>query len=702
MFAATERFLRRARAGRRVAHKIFSLRQALRLTRFVQTRTYDAAGNLQTLTDYNGNTTTYTYDNLNRLLSRTPDSRLPDVPESFTYTATGKRATMTDASGTTIYTYDAQDRLQTKATPQGTLSYTYDAAGNVASMTSSNANGVSVGYTYDSLNRLATVVDNRLPVAQNTTTYSYDPASNLATVTYPNGLQSSFTYDDLNRVTALNAGKATYNYVLDQTGNRKQVTESSGRVVNWSYDGIYRLTNETISLDPHSVNGSVGYGLDPVGNRQSQTSSIPGIATGSFTYDPDDRLNIETYDANGNILTSGGKTFAYDFANRLKSMNNGAVTIQYDADGNRVAKTVNGVTTRYLVDDLNPTGYAQVVEELTGTTASRTYTYGLQRISQYQQTSNAWTPRFYGYDGSGTVRLLTDATGTVTDTYDYDAWGNEVNTTGSTPNVYLYRGEQYDSDLQLYYLRARYFDTTTGRLLSRDGLAAAPTDPATIHRYLYAYGNPVNLSDPSGNEAEPAARGSAGPIEYTLLLAMSVGTFAYLEHSGIMPGIEQSIRCVWCEGVSQLAAGLLVDLLAPGVIAKAEAPGRTRCTVKVVTQEAVAKPPRKRPCECGPGDFGHHLLPYQFQQLFEKCGMDINDLQYMVCLPGPEHVGVHSAGYNAAWWQWLLEHMGNCKSWMVRLQLWKMMTQMFTYPLSFGLPCENASGPPFGYQPVAY
>jgi len=60
--------------------------------------------------------------------------------------------------------------------------------------------------------------------------------------------------------------------------------------LSWSYDNIYRLTNETISLDPHSVNGSVGYGLDPVGNRQQQTSSIPGIGSGAFTYDADDRL----------------------------------------------------------------------------------------------------------------------------------------------------------------------------------------------------------------------------------------------------------------------------------------------------------------------------------------------------------------------------------------------------------------------------
>ena len=88
----------------------------------------------------------------------------------------------------------------------GTLDYAYDAAGNVATMVSSNTNGISVAYTYDNLNRLSTVVDNHLTVGPNTTTYSYDPANNLATVTYPNGLQSIFTYDDLDSVLAKVSG----------------------------------------------------------------------------------------------------------------------------------------------------------------------------------------------------------------------------------------------------------------------------------------------------------------------------------------------------------------------------------------------------------------------------------------------------------------------------------------------------------------
>jgi YD repeat-containing protein len=89
--------------------------------------------------------------------------------------------------------------MATKA--EGTLSYTYYPAGQVETIASSNAHGVSVAYTYDDQNRLSTVVDNRL-TSQNTT-YTYDNASNVATVKYPNNLTSTFTYDALNRLTEL-------------------------------------------------------------------------------------------------------------------------------------------------------------------------------------------------------------------------------------------------------------------------------------------------------------------------------------------------------------------------------------------------------------------------------------------------------------------------------------------------------------------
>ena len=168
---------------------------------------------------------------------------------------------------------------------------------------------------------------------------------------------------------------------------------------------------------------------------------------------------------------------------------------------NRVGKTVNGVTTRYLVeDDVNPTGLPQVMEEIVGGAVQRVYTYGLQRISQDQVVNGAWSVSFYGYDGAGSVRQLTNSAGAVTDEYEYDAYGNSFTKQGTTPNNYLYRGEQYDSDLGLYYLRARYYNPATGRFLSRDPEEGKAKIPATLHKYLYAAGDPVNRIDPRGRE----------------------------------------------------------------------------------------------------------------------------------------------------------------------------------------------------------
>ena len=82
----------------------------------------------------------------------------------------------------------------------------------------------------------------------------------------------------------------------------------------------------------------------------------------------------------------------------------------------------------------------------------------MQRINEDQIVSGAWTPSFYSYDGMGSVRQLTSMTGAVTDTYEYDAFGNQITHTGTTPNPYLYRGEYFDSDLGLYYLRARWMN----------------------------------------------------------------------------------------------------------------------------------------------------------------------------------------------------------------------------------------------------
>jgi RHS repeat-associated protein len=93
---------------------------------------------------------------------------------------------------------------------------------------------------------------------------------------------------------------------------------------------------------------------------------------------------------------------------------------------------------------------------------------------------------------------LTDTQGQVIASYDYEAFGELINSTGSAANNYLFAGEQYDANLGDYYLRQRYYSPNTGRLGRRDTWEGSVNDPLSLHKYLYAHGNPVINIDPSG------------------------------------------------------------------------------------------------------------------------------------------------------------------------------------------------------------
>ena len=105
---------------------------------------------------------------------------------------------------------------------------------------------------------------------------------------------------------------------------------------------------------------------------------------------------------------------------------------------------------------------------------------------------------YYIYDGHGNTRLLTNAAGTVTDRYAYDACGNLLQKEGETENDFLYTGEQYNANTGLYYLRARYMDPSTGTFISMDSYQGSLYDPVSLHKYLYANANPVKYTDPTG------------------------------------------------------------------------------------------------------------------------------------------------------------------------------------------------------------
>ena len=150
------------------------------------------------------------------------------------------------------------------------------------------------------------------------------------------------------------------------------------------------------------------------------------------------------------------------------------------------------MTAEYLVDKNLP--YAQVLEELVNDSAIASYVYGLDLISQERGNADS----YYLVDGLGSTRGLTDASGVVTDTYTYDAFGNLIASGGNIENDYLFAGEQFDEDLGQYYLRDRYYNPSVGRFTRVDTYQGRRSDPMSRHDYLYTHANPVNYIDPSG------------------------------------------------------------------------------------------------------------------------------------------------------------------------------------------------------------
>ena len=461
---------------------------------------YDPVGNTVSHVDFAGKTTSMSYDARDRLLGRFPDPTLGEPAETFTYNATGTRASMSDASGMTTYTYDSRNRMLTKAAPAGTLTYTYDASGNVASMQSSNVNGTSVNYAWDAANQLVSVTDNR--IAGGMTTTAYAVTGRPSQIVQPSGVTATYGYDNMNRLTSLVWSKgapfASWTSTYSSRGQRLTSTELSGRQVAYGYDDVTRLSGETITNDPSGANGVIQYTLDPVGNRLAQTSSVAAIAPTRYSYDGNDQLTSDGHDTNGNTTSSDGATYGYDFRNRLKSKNGGAVTLTYDGDGARVAKTAVGVTTLFLVDELNPTGYSQVLEELSGTNEVQVrYTYGTMLVSQVRDPQNAPVTDFYGTDIHGDVRFLTGTEGERLGSYDYTSWGQVLTSTGVTPNNRQYGSQEWDADISFLNLRARLYDARLGRFVTADPYVYGDLR-TTHHSYLYSHSDPINYSDPSG------------------------------------------------------------------------------------------------------------------------------------------------------------------------------------------------------------
>ena len=530
--------------------------------------TYDESGNVLTSTDFGGNLTTYTYDSLDRVSSKTT----PDGTVSYTYTADGKLSTVTDSTGTTTFTYNSMDGLTRVDYPDGSyVSYRYDKSNRLTKV--STAFG-DTAYQYDALDRITRVVDRN----GYATVYEYDANGNRTAVKYANGLTVSYEYDKLNRLICEETIDSDSNivvkyvYTLGASGERIKVEELD-RTVEYTYDSLYRLTSETITKGKTKT--TYTYAYDNVSNRTLK--NVDGVET-VYTYNELNQLVSEDsttyeYDNAGNLVrvVGAGKTalYVYNADNKLvkatvQQGNNVVVeTYTYDYVGNRTSKTTtinNHVEKLYYLND-NSSLTNVLAEYSANDDEICYYTVGADLVSQ-EVNGKVYT---YLYDGHGTVRALANENGKITDTYTYDAFGNLISSTGSTANSYRYCGEQFDSTTGLYYLRARYMNPSVGRFISMDTYQGSNADPISLHKYLYANSNPVTYTDPSGFNADNMAAAAGMAILDQTVQLNAIGIF-----NSIMAGLAITLTPVVGTLLTQYLL-LQIDNIASGNTTSAEA-----------------------------------------------------------------------------------------------------------------------------------
>ena len=338
-------------------------------------------------------------------------------------------------------------------------------------------------YIYDALNRISGITD-----SSGSHVFTYDAEGRRATLTYPNTVKATYTYDSNDNLTRVAHAKgktaiATVSYAYDKVNNRLKRTDKTA--VAYTYDDIYRLKT--------SSRGET-YNYDPVGNRTTGPTSGT-----TYGYDADNEMIAKTgagyaYDYNGNLTgrTEGATTasYTYDDEDRLIGVTSGAglIAYAYDPFGRRIGKNVNGTITNYVYDHQNI-----LAEYDGGSNLKARYTQGIN-IDEPLAIKQGASTYYYHADGLGSVVNLTSTQGKSVQTYAYDSFGN-VTPTGSVSQPFAFTGREYDQETGLYYYRARYYDPKAGRFITKDPIGFEGGD---YNLYVYVKNNSVNYTDPEG------------------------------------------------------------------------------------------------------------------------------------------------------------------------------------------------------------
>lgn len=482
---------------------------------------YDQNGNRIRIVDAKSQGMAFEYDELNREKFRRYENHAEPTGDDIqslatTYDPSGNPLSITETydgpTGVRVTSniYDNFDRLLTVTDPWAkAIRYTYDANGNRTEL--QDPDGKITRYTFDVLNRSETVTPSGVGVTQ----YTYFRNSLLRSVTYPNGSSARYAYDLANRIRTIDnlqnsAPVSRFEYQYDDNGNRTTQVETRGgssETTTYVYDDDDRM--EEVAYPENTTS----YSYDSVGNRlteQARDTAGTLITDREFDYDERNQLRTITdhlnaaesvdydFDANGNqtVKTKGGvaTAFAYDVRDNLRTLTQGGSILgryQYDYSGLRVVKEIPGVSAlRYVYDDDS----VLLQTDAAGATVAK-YDYGPDRLLTMGHAVEG--RQFYLFDGLGSVSDLMRPDGAIQAAYKYDAWGESRGGLGGSANPFGFTGHERD-ETGLYYFKARFYDPDIGRFLSEDPADGDSKNPPSLHKYLYAYGNPTGYVDPDG------------------------------------------------------------------------------------------------------------------------------------------------------------------------------------------------------------
>jgi len=465
---------------------------------------YDRAGNRVHTTGPNGNVSTNMFNEVNRVVERwDPIGHVT----TFAYDGVGNVTTKTTPNGVVInYSFDAKSRLTNIVFPNGPpTSFSYDSVGNRTRMVDGLG---TTTWQFDLLNRLTSVTD----PYNNSVRNDFDENGNRIALTYPDGNAVHYSFDALNRMSSLTnwfGGVLSYGY--DVVGNLVGATNANNTTAAYAYDDANRLVALTNTLPDGSVISQYALTLDGVGNpRQiAQEEPLTPIIlnqTNTYAYDAANRLmsvggQSVAHDADGNLTVWGTNTFGFDYLDRLTNTVSGGMTgtSAYDGLGNRLNYATGGTERHFVLDRFS--SLAQVLAETdTNGNVLSDYVYGLGLV---ERISAAGSVHEYHFDPRGNAIALSDAPGSLTDSYAYRVFGELANSQGATINSFhgLGRHGIIDDGNGLLHVRARDYSPDLGRFITMDTVGGKDGDGQSLNLYIYALNNPMRLLDVTGFSA---------------------------------------------------------------------------------------------------------------------------------------------------------------------------------------------------------